>query len=187
MRNRKIIAIVFIILLIAVLSGWLVTKYFLFETERAEQPLIELTEHPPFKENQFSSQDRILVKIFYPAEEGMTTEEREVQSKLLPVEIAEVVIAEYLKGLKGGLSDTKLLGVYRDRSNIMYIDLSDEFRRNFSGDARQEFYLLKSLFETVAANITIIDDVKLLIEGKEIGSIGGHFYSLYGLKGVVGI
>jgi hypothetical protein len=185
MRNRKIIAIVFVILLIAVLSGWLVSRYFLFETERAEQPLIELREHPPFKENQ-SFQDRILVKIFYPAEEGMTTEEREVQSKLLPVEIAEVVIAEYLKGLKGGLSDTKLLGVYRDRSNIMYIDLSDEFRRNFSGDARQEFYLLKSLFETVAANITIIEDVKLLIEGKEIESIGGHFYSLYGLKGVVG-
>ena len=112
-------------------------------------------------------------------------QEKKIHGSPLPVKMAEAVVAEYLKGLKEGLRDTKLLGVYRDRGNIFYIDLSDEFRRNFSGDAGQEFYLLKSLFETVTANIAGTEDVKVLIEGKEIESIGGHISSFYPLKETV--
>lgn len=175
-----------IVLFVAVLSGWLITRYYQSPAEKHDSPLIEMKEGMPKNQAAFgiSGEDTIMVKIFYPSEDGAVAEDKTVPNKPLPVAIAEAVLTEYLKGLKEGLKDTKLLGVYRDRNSVLYIDLSEEFRRNFSGDARQEYYLLKSLFDTVVANVAGTEDIRLLIEGKEIESIGGHFSSLYGLKGM---
>lgn len=188
MGNKKnIIAIAVLLLFIAALSGWLFTKYYYATAEKNDSPLIELKDSVSQNQAAFgiSGEDTIAVKIFYPSEDGVTPEDRTVPNKLLPVTMADVIIEEYLKGLKEGLKDTKLLGVYHDRNNVLYIDLSDEFRRNFLGDAGQEYYLLKSLFDTVVTNIAGTEDVRLLIEGKEVESIGGHFSILYGLKGIM--
>jgi hypothetical protein len=57
---------------------------------------------------------------------------------------------------------------------IAYISLSEDFKRNFHGDVPDEFLLLKSLYETVISNVQV-DNIKLLIDGKEADSIGGHF------------
>jgi hypothetical protein len=191
MENKKnIIAVAVLLLFIAVLSGWLFARYYHAPAEKSGSPLIELKDGTPQDyQNRaafgISGEDTIAVKIFYPSEDGVTPEERTVPNKPLPVAMADVVIEEYLKGLKEGLKDAKLLGVYRDRNNVLYIDLSDEFRRNFSGDARQEYHLLRSLFDTAVTNVAGTEDVRLLIEGKEIESIGGHFSILYGLKGIM--
>lgn len=184
--NKRNLLIALVLLIIAVLSGWLFARYYQPATSKTESPLIELKDGVPQNQDAFgiSGEGKISVKIFYPTDEGITAEERVIPGSPLPVTMAEAVISEYLKGLNEGLKDTKLLGVYRDRNNVLYIDLSDEFRRNFSGDVRQEYYLLKSLFDTVVANVAGIEDVRLLIDGKEIESIGGHFYSLYGLKNI---
>jgi hypothetical protein len=187
MENKKnIIVVVVLLLFIAALSGWLFTKYYYIPSGKNNSPLIELKEDIPQNQAAFgiTEEDTITVKIFYPSEDGVTPEDKTVQNKPLPVSMAEVVLAEYLKGLKGWSKDTKLIGIYRDRNSVLYIDLSEEFRRNFSGDARQEYYLLKSLFDTVITNVAGTEDVRLLIEGKEIESIGGHFSILYGLKSI---
>ncbi len=188
MENKKnIIAVVVLLLFIAVLSGWLFTKYYYIPSGKNNSPLIELKEDTPQNQAAFgiNGEAMIAVKIFYPSEDGVTPEDRTIPHKPLPVVMADVVIEEYLKGLKEGLKDAKLLGVYRDRNNVLYLDLSDEFRRNFYGDARQEYYLLKSLFDTAVTNVAGTEDVRLLIEGKEIESIGGHFSILYGLRGIM--
>jgi hypothetical protein len=186
-ENKRNLLIALLLLLIAAVSGWLFTRYYHAPAEKSDGPLIELKDGTPQNQAAFgiSGEDTIVVKIFYPSEDGVTPEDRTIPSKPLPVAMADVVIEEYLKGLREGLKDAKLLGVYRDRNNVLYIDLSDEFRRNFSGDARQEYHLLKSLFDTVVANVAGTEDVRLLIEGKEIESIGGHFSILYGLKGIM--
>jgi hypothetical protein len=75
--------------------------------------------------------------------------------------------------------------VYKGADRILYIDLSDEFRRNFQGDAFTEFLLLKSLYESLISNVEDIQDVKVLIEGKEAETLGGHLYLLYPLKDMV--
>jgi hypothetical protein len=185
--NKRNLLIAILLVLIAALSGWLFTRYYYAPAEKSDSPLIELKDGISQKQAAFgiSGEDKIAVNIFYPSEDGVTPEEKTVQNKPLPVAMADIVIEEYLKGLKEGPKDTKLLGVYRDRSGVLYIDLSDEFRRNFSGDAMQEYYLLKSLFDTVVTNVAGTEDVRLLIEGKEIESIGGHFSILYGLKGIM--
>lgn len=117
-------------------------------------------------------------------------EERKVQRKTAQMAVAEAVLGEFFKGpvnSKGSEvpRDTKLLGLYRGSDSILYVDLSDEFRRNFSGDIAAEFLLLKGLFESLISNVQDITDVKILIEGREMESLGGHIYLLYPLKDTV--
>lgn len=190
--KKTTIFIALLALFIAALAGWFFTKHYTSKPVKTDKPLdkplMEMKD-AALKPNENLRGSRsevdnitVSVKIFYPSGEGMSAVEKSVQSSHLPLKMTEAVIAEYLKGLKEGMNDTKLLGIYKDRNNVLYIDLSDEIRKNFSGDVKHEYFFLKSLFQTVVTNIPEIEDIKLFVEGKEIQSIGGHFYSLYPLK-----
>ncbi|MBS1233295.1 MAG: hypothetical protein H6R42_949, partial [Nitrospirae bacterium] len=48
-----------------------------------------------------------------------------------------------------------------------------------------EFLLLKGLYESIISNVQDIQDVKILIEGKETETLGGHLFLLYPLKDMV--
>jgi len=184
MGNKKYILIALFFLLAAAVAGWFVTQHFQSAARQFEQPLPEVKKGeapantvPPAAPGD----DTVAVKVFLPSDEGITVVEKRIRNNPVPVKMAEAVAAEYLKGLKDGLNKAKLLGVYRDKRSIIYIDVSDEFRKNFSGDIKQEFELLKSLYETIMVNIPGTEDVRLLIDGKEVESIGGHFNALYPL------
>jgi spore germination protein GerM len=129
-----------------------------------------------------------LLRVYFPSEGRLFMEGRKVKRADAPV--SEAAIEEFLRGTpRKGKSEvpagTRLLGLYRGADGILYVDLSDEFRRNFQGDAMTEFLLLKGLYETVISNSQGLDDVKILIEGKEIESIGGHVYAFFPLKEVL--
>ncbi len=180
MKKRNLIISV-LLLLSASLCGWFVTKYYL-SIQNEKLPRNGTSKPEPIIDIQPDGRHSIVVKIFYPSENAIHLKEKNIYTNFLPVNIAEEVIKEYLKELNAPLNNTKLLGVYRDVNNIIYIDFSDEFRRNFLGDARFEHNLLESLLKTILINVPAVEDVKLLIEGKEIESIGGHFYCLLTLK-----
>lgn len=184
MLNKKYIALALGILFVAIVSGWFVTRYYLSPAVKSEKPLVELRDGAAKNTETMveSSSNIVSVKIFHPSGGAMVVTERKVQNKQLPVEMAETVMTEFLNVYQEAGKNAKVLGVYKDRRNILYVDMSDTFKRSFSGDVRQEFLLVKSLYDTVVSNVSGIEDVRLLIEGKEIESIGGHFYSLYGLK-----
>ncbi|MCL0046993.1 GerMN domain-containing protein [Thermodesulfovibrionales bacterium] len=190
MKDKKIIIITIVSSILIVIAGALIAKHYILPpAEETVNALPKLQLGDPIFPDKMRPYllHKAMANIFSPSKDGMFVMEREILSKPLTIRIAEAVITKYLKGLKEGLRDAKLLGVYRDRkNNILYIDLSVEFRRNFSGDVEQEYYLLKSLFKTVVTNIVEIEDVKLLINGREVESIGSHFISLYGLRAVVG-
>ena len=48
-----------------------------------------------------------------------------------------------------------------------------------------EFLLLKGLYKSLIANVGDIIDVKVLIDGQEIESLGGHLPLLYPLRNLV--
>lgn len=134
--------------------------------------------------------DVMTVRIFNPAGGRIEVVERTIPRRIRTSAIAEAVIEEYFRlpvNAAGSPipANVKLLGLYRDAMQILYIDLSDEVRRNFHGDAASEYLLLKGLLETVVSNITDIQDVKVLVEGKEIDSLGGHVMLKYPLKNLV--
>lgn len=126
------------------------------------------------------------IKIYFPTEKGLALEERRVIKSGSPDKAAEVTVGEFLKGPAGTGSfvpeDAELLGIYNGTDGILYVDLSDEFRSNFQGDARDEFLLLRGLYESIMSSVPGVGGIKILIDGKEIGSIGGHI-SLPGTLG----
>lgn len=139
---------------------------------------------------QHDETNYISLKLFYPQLGGLKTVERKLPDRSEQIAVAETVIEEFFKGEPDSNRlpmphNVRLLGVYKDASRMLYIDLSDELRRNFQGDALSEYLLLKAFYESLAANLHELEDVKILVEGKELESLGGHVYLKYPLKNIV--
>jgi hypothetical protein len=170
-------------------GGWFTVGYFSApEKPPVRIPLIELKGYPEKGDRNAPAEvdgNLATVRIFSPRDSGLSAEIRRIKPDSLQIKMAENLIAEYLRMLPGRMPDSKVLGVYRDKKHVLYVDLSDDFRRSFSGDARQEFLLLKSLYETVVQNVPGAEDVRILVEGKETESIGGHFIILSTLREIV--
>lgn len=136
------------------------------------------------------AEDLFSLRLYYPVDNHLQIEERRLPKRTGQMAMAEVTIYEYFKGPAGTPAsnipkDVKLLGLYKGGDRILYVDLSDELRRNFQGDAITEFFLLKGLYESIISNVEDVQDVKVLIEGKEAETLGGHLYLLYPMKDMV--
>jgi spore germination protein GerM len=126
-----------------------------------------------------TDEEFITIKVFFPDGKRLKMEERELPRVFSQKKILKGTLQEFLNGPAGADShiipdDAVLLSVYLGSDGIAYINLSEEFRRNFHGDAVDEYLLLKGLYETTISN-TQVDDIKLLIENKEVDAVGGHF------------
>jgi sporulation and spore germination protein len=186
MSIKKIAGIMFLVLLFAagVAGGYL---YFAKVIPREKPPVEEIVGIPLKTEDLFS------LKIYYPVGDHLQMEERRLPRRSGQMAIAEATVQEYLKGLKGPAGaeisavpkDARLLGLYKGADRILYVDLSDEIRRNFQGDVFTEYLLLKGLYESLISNVEDVQDVKVIIEGKEAETLGGHLSLSYPLKDMV--
>jgi hypothetical protein len=136
------------------------------------------------------NEDILSLRIYYPVGGQLQIEERKIPRRTGWMAIGTATIEEYFKGPSDQTStsipkDVKLNGLYKGADKILYVDLSDGLRRNFRGDALGEFLLLKGLYESVISNVEDVRDVKVLIDGRETETLGGHFYLLYPLKEMV--
>lgn len=82
---------------------------------------------------------------------------------------AEDIIRGYMEPL-----NVKLLDLYMDRYGTIYVDLSSELRNNFKGDVSEEYLIIADLYKKMSINIPGFTSLKILIEGKETESFGGH-------------
>ncbi len=83
--------------------------------------------------------------------------------------IAEDVITKYIKSY-----NILLLDLYMDRAGVIYIDLSGGLLKNFKGDAIEEFNIVAGLYSRVKTAVPGFKALKILIQGKEVDSFGGH-------------
>lgn len=144
----------------------------------------------PVAQEERRDEDFSFVRVYYPSEGRLIMEERRIRRQVSIAPLAEEIVEEFLRGPSNAgkslvPSGTKLLSAYYGTDGIVYVDLSEEFRRNFQGDALAEYLLLKGLYDSIISNVTGVDDVKIIVEGKEIESIGGHFFAQYPLKNTV--
>ncbi|MCE5194512.1 MAG: GerMN domain-containing protein [Nitrospiraceae bacterium] len=135
-------------------------------------------------------EETITIRLSFPLNEKLRIEERKIRIKTAKMSLVQTVVEEFLKGPSnikdsGMPKDTKLLGIYKGEDGILYIDLSDDVRRNFGGDAISEFLLLKGFYESIMSNVPDIADIKLVVEGREMETLGGHIYIIYPLKETV--
>jgi hypothetical protein len=182
----RTVLIAAVVLVAAVVAGWLATKYYFSQDDLSPVSKTQTGEEAgqgktpaPVEANTVS------VRIFLPSDGGVAATVATIKAHQQPLKMAEAVLSEYLKGLREGMRDTKVIGIYRDSEGMLYVNLSDEIRRHFRGDAADEFLLLKSMHDTLASNVTGMENVKILIEGEEVESIGGHFFALYPLRETV--
>jgi hypothetical protein len=182
MNNRLLWIILVILFFIAGAAG----SYFFIQTFE----LPERQSHPANGEALLpESIEFSVLRIYRPAADRLEMTEKKIPKRISSTAITEAVVEEFFRQASGGVSsipaEVKLLGLYRDEDQMLYIDLSDEVRRNFRGDALSEYLLLKGLYESLVSNVRDFQDVKLLVEGRELESLGGHFYLKYPLKNTV--
>ncbi len=179
--KTKTIWVILIILLFVITAG--VSYLFL---RKFTVPEKTVTEKPVLNENQ-EGENSFSIRVYYPVGNHLQMIEKRLPRRIKQISIAETVIEEYFKGPENGKmshipENVKLLGLYRGYDNILYIDLSDELRRNFQGDALSEYLILKGFYESLISNLQQSYSFKILIEGKEIETLGGHFYLKYPLQ-----
>jgi hypothetical protein len=165
------------------LAGAAGSYFFMHNVTRTEKQPFSATEQGPSME----SADISILRIYQPHNNRLEMSEIKIPKRISRIPLAEAVIEEFFKpavadGVSSIPTNVKLLGLYKDEGQMLYIDLSDEVRRNFQGDALSEYLLLKGIYESLVSNVPDFQDGKILVEGKEIETLGGHFYLKYPLK-----
>ncbi len=82
---------------------------------------------------------------------------------------AEDFIRQHLSSYRATLLD-----LYLDQEGIIYIDFGSEIKKNFRGDAYGEMNVLAGLFKGMKNIVPGLSAIKILIEGKEAETFGGH-------------
>ncbi|MDH4027523.1 MAG: GerMN domain-containing protein [Nitrospirota bacterium] len=70
--------------------------------------------------------------------------------------------------------EVRLLDLYLDKEGTVYMDLGEEITKNFKGDAGEELDLVAGLYAGIKQTVPDIRKMKILIEGMEAESFGGH-------------
>ena len=180
MNNKKLWIILISLLFLAGAVG---SYFFMRNFAESEKQATSTPAQGPVMEPA----DISVLRIYQPHNNRIEMTEKKIPKRISNTAVAEAVIEEFFKpmaanGVSAIPQNVKLLGLYKDEGRMLYIDLSDEVRRNFQGDALSEYLLLKGIYESLVSNVQDFQDCKILIEGKEIETLGGHYYLKYALK-----
>ncbi|ACL04745.1 conserved hypothetical protein [Desulfatibacillum aliphaticivorans] len=135
---------------------------------------------------QGAQQERTGVAHLYfisPKGYHLAAEDRRLEADQAPALHAKALIQALLDGPRGdGLrcipEDTRLLAVYV-RNGLCYVDFSREISQGLPGGAEAEYMTVFALVNTLCLNVQDISSVKILIEGKEAETLGGHVELTY--------
>jgi len=86
-----------------------------------------------------------------------------------PLPSAEDAVRKYFRDRK-----VRLLDLYMDNGGVVYVDVGDELKKNFRGDASEELRIFAGLYRSIEAVVPGFTAVKVLMEGPETETIGGH-------------
>ena len=112
--------------------------------------------------------NRVLT-IYYPENGELIPRKAKPSAKLTRTGVASDVVTEYLKPYNSHLNRCFL-----STSGVAYVDISGNLRKTFRGSVMDEYLLVMGLLKSLKANISGIKSVRILIDGMEIESLGGH-------------
>lgn len=122
------------------------------------------------------------VTLYFADKQNQTllTETRLVAIGQELVEQVEQVIGALLEGPEeDGISTiaagTRLLNAFYDtESATVYLDFSAEIVAGHPGGSSAEYYTIAAVIRTVSENFPEVQAVQILVEGLQVGTIGGH-------------
>jgi spore germination protein GerM len=129
-----------------------------------------------------STQDRtIKAQIFYVAEDGvsLTAVERDVPFGENTVEQAKAIVgaqiapaaAPHVSAIPSG---TSLRALFITRGGEAYVDFSRELVTAHPGGSTNELLTIRTVVDSLTANLPAITAVQLLVDGKELDTLAGH-------------
>ncbi len=68
----------------------------------------------------------------------------------------------------------RLLDLYFDKEGTIYADFGGEIKKNFKGDAFDELRIVSGLYKSIKNTLPGFSYLKILVDGKETETIGGH-------------
>ncbi|HOA83281.1 MAG TPA: GerMN domain-containing protein [Thermodesulfovibrio thiophilus] len=157
--NKKLILTISIILITITIS---IIVYFSFQKP----------DKPRFIEPNKAEQTTESFKIYIPSSNSLISKEIYFKEDEAQLKNIEKILEFFLIELPAPFKESKVFGLYRDKENTIYIDFSKKFASPQS--MREEYFILKSLYRTLKENFVWINDIKILIDGKEVETLSGH-------------
>lgn len=127
------------------------------------------------------SADRpVRVTLFFADDSGgLTSEVREMPRVEPAARMARQIVEALVQGpRRGGAraipADTEVRAVHLSADGTAFVDLDQAFSRGLSLGSEDALIAVRSLVETLAANLADVRRVKILVEGEEVRDLGGH-------------
>lgn len=140
------------------------------------------TPAPPGQGSFLSEQNRRDVSIFFQEKQGesLAPEKHKIFLTSSPVDQAKQIVVELIGGPHDGRllptfpPETRLLGLYLDRSGTAYVDFSKDLVTLHPGGTSEELATIFSLVDSLTYNLPEIRRVHLLVEGAELDTLKEH-------------
>jgi spore germination protein GerM len=112
-------------------------------------------------------------------EDALVSERRRVPPSPTPFDRAKASLQELIAGPKSEASRTvsaevKIRELFIDNQGTAYIDFSEALSQTHPGGPWAEMLTLRSIMQTLVANVPEIKRVQILIEGREVETLAGH-------------
>jgi spore germination protein GerM len=112
-------------------------------------------------------------------EDALVLERRRVPPNQTRIDRVKASLQELIAGPNGSALRTlpaqvKIREVFIDDQGTAYVDFSEALSQTHPGGPWAEMLTLRSIMQTVVANVPEIKRVQILIEGREVETLAGH-------------
>jgi spore germination protein GerM len=123
--------------------------------------------------------EEISIWFASPQEDALVSEKRRIPPSVTPIERAKASLQELIVGPKTNAlrtmsAEAKIRELFIDDRGTAYIDFSEALSRDHPGGPWSEMLTIRSIMQTLAANVLEIKRVQILIEGHEMDTLAGH-------------
>ena len=132
---------------------------------------------------------KAVVHLYFSNKENsfLTAEKRAFFHSDHPDELGKIIIEAIIEGPREDLTrtipaGTTLRALYVTQEKIAFVDFSDRIKDSHPGGVNSELLSIYSIVNSLVLNISQVDAVKILINGKESKTLAGHVDLRFPLK-----
>jgi len=112
-------------------------------------------------------------------EDALVLERRRVPPNQTPIDRMKASLQELIAGPKSTAlrtvpAEVKIREVFIDDQGTAYVDFSEALSQTHRSGPWAEMLTLRSIMQTLVANVPDIKRVQILIEGREVETLSGH-------------
>lgn len=171
-RDRVALRWVLVALLLAVGGGalwWLLSPL----------PQGRLLRAPAGKADSSGAGEQLTIWFVSRQEDALIAETRAVSPNLTVNDRAKVALRELIAGPKQEAlrtlpAEAKVRELFIDDQGTAYVDFTEALGRQHPGGPWSEMLTIRSIVQTLTANVPDIKRVQFLIEGREVDTLAGH-------------